>query len=352
MDRDQGAASTVDRQEVGVTQDRTRRGIDRSAELHAVAARLWQAFIRGDADAAIGRTSTMDGVTFLGSAENEYLDDPDRIRAVLRLNFDLLGEIPLGEAEIDARAEGSVGWAVARGSLASPEGPREMRATLVFHLEQDEWRIVHHHYSVAVPNPETFGIEIAIDQIAELVEAERPDLGAFAATDGTVTIVFTDIVGSTELTTTLGDQAWLAILRAHNEIVTGATAAADGMVVKGQGDGFMLAFRSARRALTAARAIQRGIGETFNDPGSPIRIRVGVHTGEILREADDFFGQAVNYAARVAAAAEGDEIVVSSLVRDLVGSAEFAFDEPREVELRGFAGLHRVYPLDRGALVT
>ena len=105
--------------------------------------------------------------------------------------------------------------------------------------------------------------------------------------------MFTDIVGSTELTTTLGDQAWLAILRAHNEIVTGATAAADGMVVKGQGDGFMLAFRSARRALTAARAIQRGIGETFNDPGSPIRIRVGVHTGEILREADDFFGQAV-----------------------------------------------------------
>ena len=115
--------------------------------------------------------------------------------------------------------------------------------------------------------------------------------------------MFTDIVGSTELTTTLGDEAWLAILRAHNEIVTGATAAADGMVVKGQGDGFMLAFRSARRALTAARAIQRGIGEIFNDPGSPIRIRVGVHTGEILREADDFFGQTVNYAARVAAAA-------------------------------------------------
>ena len=77
-----------------------------------------------------------------------------------------------------------------------------------------------------------------------------------------------------------------------------------------------------------------------------------MHTGEILREADDFFGQAVNYAARVAAAAGGDEIMVSSLVRDLVGSAEFAFGEPREVELRGFAGLHRVYPLDRGALVT
>jgi class 3 adenylate cyclase/ketosteroid isomerase-like protein len=329
-----------------VTQDRKRLGIDRSGELHAVTTRFWQAFVRGDADAAIGRTSTMDGVTFLGSAENEYLDDPDRIRAAIQLNFDLLGEFPIGAAEIEARAEGTVGWAVVRGSLAAPDGPREMRATLVFHLEQDEWRIVHHHYSVAVPNPETFGMEIAIDQIADLVEAERPDLGTVAATDGTITIVFTDIVGSTELNATFGDQAWLEILRAHNEIVTGATAAADGMVVKGQGDGFMLAFRSARRALMAARAIQRSIGETFNDPGSPIGIRVGVHTGEILREADDFFGQAVNYAARVAAAAGSDEIVASSVVRDLVGSAEFAFGEPREVELRGFAGLHRVYPLE------
>jgi class 3 adenylate cyclase len=198
-----------------------------------------------------------------------------------------------------------------------------MRATLVFHLEQDEWRIVHQHYSVAVPNPETFGMEIAIDQIAEQVEAERPDLGTFAATDGTVTIVFTDIVGSTELTTTFGDQAWLEILRAHNRIVADATAAAGGMVVKGQ-----------------------GVGETFDDPGSPIRIRVGVHTGEILREADDFYGQAVNFAARVAAAAGGDEIVVSSVVRDLVASSEFSFGEPREVELRGFAGIHRVYALE------
>ena len=329
-----------------MTQDRTRAGIDRSDELHAVTQRFWRAFMRGDADAAIGRTSGVDGVTFLGSAEREYLDDADRIRAVLRLNFDLLGEFPIGEATIDARAEGTVGWAVVRGSLASPDGPREMRATLVFHLEQDEWRIVHHHYSVAVPNPETFGMEIAIDQIAEQVEAERPDLGTFAATDGTVTIVFTDIVGSTELTTSFGDQAWLEVLRAHNAVVTGATTAAGGMVVKGQGDGFMLAFGSARRALTAARAIQRGIGETFNDPGSRIRIRVGVHTGEILREADDFFGQAVNYAARVAATAGGDEIVVSGVVRDLVASAEFVFGEPREVELRGFGGVHLVYALE------
>jgi class 3 adenylate cyclase len=252
----------------------------------------------------------------------------------------------MSAGEIDARAEGSVGWAVIRGTITTPQGPQEIRATLVYHLEQDEWRIVHHHYSIAVPNEATFGIEIAIDRIAESVQEERPDLGAVAATDGTITIVFTDIVGSTELTNALGDEAWLEILRAHNEIVTRATAAGGGTVVKGQGDGFMLAFGSARRALATARTIQQEIRRTFNDPGSPIRVRVGVHTGEIKREADDFFGRAVNYAARVATTAGGEEIIVTAVTHDLVAaSGEFAFGESREVELRGFDGVHRVYPL-------
>ena len=114
----------------------------------------------------------MDGVTFLGSASTSTSrPGPDQGGAQAELRPPR--PVPLGEAEIDARAEGSVGWAVVRSSLASPEGPREIRATFVFHLEQDEWRIVHHHYSVAVPNPETFGIEIAIDQIAGMVEAEH-----------------------------------------------------------------------------------------------------------------------------------------------------------------------------------
>jgi hypothetical protein len=132
----------------------------------------------------------MDGVTFLGSAENEYLDDPDRIRAVLRLNFDLLGEFPLGEVEIDARAEGSVGWAVARGSLASPEG----RARYAPRSSSTSSRTVDRHTTARWLYPRNLGIEIAIDQIADLVEAS--DRTAFAASR-TVTIVFTDIVTKT-----------------------------------------------------------------------------------------------------------------------------------------------------------
>jgi class 3 adenylate cyclase len=139
------------------------------------------------------------------------------------------------------------------------------------------------------------------------------------------------------------------VLRAHNTVVTDITAEHGGTVVKGQGDGFMLAFASARRSLTCAQAIQRGIGERFNDPGSPVRVRIGLHVGETVQEADDFYGNAVNYAARVASAASGGEVVVSALVHALVApTGEFRFEDAREVELKGVEGLQKVYPIALG----
>ena len=107
----------------------------------------------------------------------------------------------------------------------------------------------------------------------------------------------------------------------------------------------MLAFASARRALTCSRAIERSISETFKDPGSPVRVRIGLHVGETTREADDFFGHAVNYAARIASSATGGEIVVSSLVYGLLAqTGEFEFEPAREVELKGVEGLQMVIP--------
>jgi hypothetical protein len=73
-----------------VTEGPSRHGIDRSGELEAVTARFWQAFVRGDADAALARTSLAPGTTFLGTAEKEFIDDAEQIRAVIKLNFDLL----------------------------------------------------------------------------------------------------------------------------------------------------------------------------------------------------------------------------------------------------------------------
>jgi class 3 adenylate cyclase len=138
----------------------------------------------------------------------------------------------------------------------------------------------------------------------------------------------------------------LEVLRAHNALIAAATDRHGGRVVKGQGDGFMLAFPSARRAVECAREIERDVAATFDDPGSPIRVRIGVHVGELIREADDFFGHAVNYAARVAGAARGGEALVSSLVHELVPpTREFAFEAAREVELKGIDDVQRLYPL-------
>jgi class 3 adenylate cyclase len=161
-----------------------------------------------------------------------------------------------------------------------------------------------------------------------------------------VTIAFTDIEDSTKLNDFLGDQRWMDVLHTHNDVVKRDTDEHGGTIVKNQGDGYMLAFPSARRGLQCATALQDAIGERFRDPGSPVRVRIGVHVGETVREADDFFGHAVSYAARIAAQASGGEVVASSLVHDLVAqTGAFSFGEPRVVELKGIQGEHRIWPV-------
>jgi class 3 adenylate cyclase len=184
-----------------------------------------------------------------------------------------------------------------------------------------------------------------IDKIAEDVERTRPDLTRAVAPNGTVTVLFTDIEASTELTERLGDRRWVDLLRAHNAIVRDQLARHSGFEVKSQGDGFMLAFPSARDALQCAIGIQGALAEDPN--GEKLRVRIGLHTGEPIRDADDFYGRAVNLAARIASEARGREILVSSLVRELIeSSGEFSFTAPMDVELKGLSGTHRLSGVD------
>ncbi len=177
-----------------------------------------------------------------------------------------------------------------------------------------------------------------------------------AAPDGTVTILFTDIEGSTELNEALGDQLWLELLADHDRIIRQEVASSGGVVVKSRGDGFMLAFPSARQALTAAIGSQKALSaRNAKSPESPpIRVRIGVHTGEVVKQSGDFFGRHVNYASRIADKARGGEILVSELTKALVqGSPEFQFSPPLQAELKGFSGSHSTFSLqwspgDRG----
>jgi class 3 adenylate cyclase len=109
----------------------------------------------------------------------------------------------------------------------------------------------------------------------------------------------------------------------------------------------MLAFPSARRAIACAQEIQRALDQEFGEASPPIRVRIGAHTGEALRDGDDFFGTTLNYAARVASHALGGEVLVSNLTRELVeGGQGIRFQEAREVELKGLPGTHILFAVD------
>jgi class 3 adenylate cyclase len=187
--------------------------------------------------------------------------------------------------------------------------------------------------------------DTSVDEVAARVASERPSLRPAAAPDGTVTIMFSDIEGSTALNERLGDVRWLELLRAHNRLVREQVQECQGFEVKSQGDGFMIAFPSARRAIECARAIQDALARELGDhPDGPVRVRIGLHTGEAIREEADFYGKNVVVAARIADEARGGEILASAVVKQLAESAgDVDFADPREVELSGLAGKHAVY---------
>ncbi len=198
----------------------------------------------------------------------------------------------------------------------------------------------------------------SIVAVSTAVGRERPDVSLHAAADGTVTLMFSDIEGSTALNERLGDARWMEVLRAHNDLVDREVAAHGGRTVKTIGDGYMVAFPSPGAGVRCALAIQAaltpGPSPAAADEGrrdatllDGIRVRIGLHTGSAVRQGEDFFGREVNYAARVASAALGGEVLVSEVVRERLGTA-FAWDGVREVTLKGFEGTHRVFGAMRG----
>jgi class 3 adenylate cyclase len=184
----------------------------------------------------------------------------------------------------------------------------------------------------------------AIDRIASWVAEEQPDLRRASAPDGTVTLLFSDIENSTRLNERLGDQRWLEVLGTHNSIVRAQVDEHRGYEVKSQGDGFMIAFPSAHQAVSCAIDVQRALARRAANGELPVRVRIGIHTGEAIQHDGDFYGSSVTLAARLADRAEGGEILVSSLVRSLVEPAgDITLHDAGEAELKGLSGKQRFF---------
>jgi class 3 adenylate cyclase/pimeloyl-ACP methyl ester carboxylesterase len=155
---------------------------------------------------------------------------------------------------------------------------------------------------------------------------------------GLVTILFTDMEGSTAMTQQLGDEGAQEAVRRHNSIVREALKAHAGREIKHTGDGIMASFTSARGAVDCAIAIQRAISE-----GEGVRVRIGLNAGEPVAEEQDLYGTSVQLAARVCAEADGGEILVSNVVRELAAGKGFLFNDRGEAALKGFEDPVRLY---------
>jgi adenylate cyclase len=188
----------------------------------------------------------------------------------------------------------------------------------------------------------------SLDDLSRWAVEDRAAIQRVTAPDGTVTIFFSDIEGSTALNEELGDKRWVRVLAAHDGLVRNRVEQHRGHVVKTQGDGFMVVFRDPAEAVHAAVEVQRDLA---GRPGrrlnlEPVRVRIGIHVGQVVSRDGDYFGRNVALTARVAAAAAGGEVLVSDEVHECLGdTAAFDFDEPLEAELKGLSDVHILWPV-------
>jgi len=188
-----------------------------------------------------------------------------------------------------------------------------------------------------------------MDDLESWAVEERSEIASMAASDGTVTLFFSDIEDSTALNHRLGDAAWVRVLTAHDSVLRTRIGRYRGQVVKTAGDGFMVAFRDAEAACRAALGIQKDLRRSL-DPRlrlAPIKVRIGIHTGQVVSRDGDYFGHNVAMAARVGDLAEGGEVLASTAVRDaLDDDAAVTLVEAGEVELKGLPGTHALWRVE------
>ncbi len=175
----------------------------------------------------------------------------------------------------------------------------------------------------------------AFDDFADTVKLWTSDSAARAQSQGIVCIMFTDLVGSTQMTHERGDYGAQEVVRVHNAIVRTALASHHGKEVKHTGDGIMASFTSAANAVRAAMQIRESLTEHNADDALPVRVRMGLNAGEAVQEEDDFFGTTVQLAARVCDKAGEGEVFVTDNVRELSKGQGIEFEAAGKFEMKG-----------------
>ena len=181
-------------------------------------------------------------------------------------------------------------------------------------------------------------IIVVLQEVADAKNTSAPP-------SGTITFLFSDMYGSTNLVNELGDIKFREISRTHEGVLGDAIRSHEGYIVKEMGDGFMAAFASSRNAVICAMEIQKSLKILrAKQPELPINVRIGLNTGEAILENGDYFGRAVSEAARISSKAEAEQILISSVTKRMADSAgDLKFGEEMEFELKGLPGDHTVF---------
>ena len=277
----------------------------------------------------------------IGSAADE-LFDAKTFLPIFEVQFEEMPAFELSLGHVEAYELGDIAWGAALMDVAVVDGTTfAFRHSMVFVIEDGLWRCVQHHTSIPVDNEQSFGVALTTT-LTDLVDSlDGGTLVPIGGVEGTATLMFTDIEDSTVLAQEMGDQLWSETIDDHDRFIVAAVEKHAGTVIKTLGDGALVAFGGARTALRCAGDLQAGFAER------PFAVRIGIHAGDLVRTEDDVVGLTVNKAARIAAAAAGGQVVISAIVRELVGGTdEFSFGNPFLVELKGIEGVHELIPLD------
>ncbi|HEY6628794.1 MAG TPA: adenylate/guanylate cyclase domain-containing protein [Acidimicrobiia bacterium] len=180
---------------------------------------------------------------------------------------------------------------------------------------------------------ERLGATLDLKRVDELLyESRAPDADRDRVTK---TLMFTDIVVSTDLVRTLGEDRWENLLRWHDNELRSLFGRHQGVEVSHTGDGFFVTFDRPSDAVEAAVAIQRRMTEHRRESGFAPWVRIGIHQAEVTKDGGDYRGQGVHVAARVGAVAEEEEIVISAAALSVAGEIKFPLSKSRSVELKG-----------------